>query len=497
MNLRKRLEEFATGTPRRTLVSSIVIILLLPLTLWAASQRWELRKGAGPSALVFVEPTPLALDAVWETGTVEVRLEGVTELSAFDVEFSYDSSKVQVEGVEFPNSLGGAKLGPEIDIDAGLVSFGAYTQDREEDDDFVNILGDPLLATVSLKAIGLGSAPLTFTWISVSSTEAEANEVPPSIDVESEAGLVQIGDVSDPTPTPTEIPVCDYTNCTGCCDEFDTCYNFEDQSINRCGSTGNSCMACPSGMRCVENNGGGVCMSAWPTPTPEPGVTPTITPTPTSTPTPTPTSTPTPTPTPAPGCWDICILDGFLLGCPPGLECQWVGLMRRCVNPNCESEGQRESGCICPVPTPTPAPTPTITPTPTPGGEGVTLGLVKVAFGHQNPALGRGHRGLVSLYFKRDDGTVFGETAVQLDQDGKARNVGLLDVVPGTYDAFIYEPGYLIKKLAGASIEDGSELDFTKGGTEYFLVGDFNGDQEVNIFDVSIFIDNYGLRGGE
>jgi len=38
-------------------------------------------------------------------------------------------------------------------------------------------------------------------------------------------------------------------------------------------------------------------------------------------------------------------------------------------------------------------------------------------------------------------------------------------------------------------------LDFTKGGVEHFLVGDFNGDQEVNMLDVSIFKDSYGLRG--
>lgn len=68
----------------------------------------------------------------------------------------------------------------------------------------------------------------------------------------------------------------------------------------------------------------------------------------------------------------------------------------------------------------------------------------------------------------------------------------------GTYDTFIYEPGYLTKKLTSVSItESGNKLDFTKGGTEYFLVGDFNGDQEVNVLDFSIFVKSYGKRGEE
>jgi len=46
MNLLEKFKNLTTGTPRRTLISSIIIALLLPLTLWAASQRWELRKRA-------------------------------------------------------------------------------------------------------------------------------------------------------------------------------------------------------------------------------------------------------------------------------------------------------------------------------------------------------------------------------------------------------------------------------------------------------------------
>ena len=77
-------------------------------------------------------------------------------------------------------------------------------------------------------------------------------------------------------------------------------------------------------------------------------------------------------------------------------------------------------------------------------------------------------------------------------------NVELPGVVVGTYNAFVYEPGYLTKKLSNVSIgQSGNTLDFTKNETEYFLVGDFNGDQEVNILDFSIFVKSYGKMGEE
>ena len=66
----------------------------------------------------------------------------------------------------------------------------------------------------------------------------------------------------------------------------------------------------------------------------------------------------------------------------------------------------------------------------------------------------------------------------------------------GIYEVFIYEPGYLTKKLSNVTLnQTGNTLDFTKNETEYFLVGDFNGDQEVNILDFSIFVESYGKQG--
>lgn len=137
---------------------------------------------------------------------------------------------------------------------------------------------------------------------------------------------------------------------------------------------------------------------------------------------------------------------------------------------------------------------PTPTPTPPPGGY-LKLDLLRVWFKQQDKSLGRGHEGGVLLILKQG-GNVVLEKAVQLDENGEARGVELPGVGAGTYDAFIYEPGYLTKKLAGVSItETGSTLDFTRGGSDYLLPGDFNGDQVVNVLDFSIFVKSYDKEG--
>jgi len=224
---------------------------------------------------------------------------------------------------------------------------------------------------------------------------------------------------------------------------------------------------------------------AGPTPTPT---------TPAGTPTPTPT-TPPGTPTPTPDLDEFCdfnedgqvTLDDLELA-----ESCWHQPLSCC--PKCDMDNDGDIDvvdlekfsylCYDLIPTPTPPP-----------NGYLKLDLLKVWFQEQKDLLGRGHEGAVILALKQGDGVVF-EEAVQLDENGEARDVELPGVEAGTYNAFIYEAGYLTKKLANVTIDETSnELDFTKGETEYFLVGDFNGDQEVNVLDFSIFVESYGKTG--
>ena len=46
MPLLAKFKNLTTGTPKRTLISSILITLLIPLTIFANTKRWELRREA-------------------------------------------------------------------------------------------------------------------------------------------------------------------------------------------------------------------------------------------------------------------------------------------------------------------------------------------------------------------------------------------------------------------------------------------------------------------
>lgn len=159
---------------------------------------------------IYLEPGTLLLEGVGSTGTLEVRLSGASEISAFETRISYDISKIRVDGVEFAPALGGSKVGPNINGEAGWVSFGAWTMNRVDpnggDFDFVNIIAGQespvLLATISLTAVGEGNAAVSFVEdrTSVLGTEAGEGEEPPTVAVDSTDGLVQIGG-----PSGTEI----------------------------------------------------------------------------------------------------------------------------------------------------------------------------------------------------------------------------------------------------------------------------------------------------
>jgi len=411
-------------------------ILLLAITFFLLT---ESTVGAAGQPQVYFEPTPLTLTNVGDSGRVDVKISGATNISGYEFHIDFNSQAIRVDGVEVldpPTGVGVIPLGPEIDNGIGSIAVGTLNYTGED----ILTGATAALVRINLTTLKAGTSTLSFTDALLTDTNYR------TVTVTTTDGLVQTG----------------------------------------------------------------------------------VAPTPTLTPTPTPTSIPTPTPTPGPvGCWDLCLFD---FQCPSGLDCRWVSWVRRCANPSCPSERD----CICPIPTPTPTPAPTLTisptptptltltptptPTPTPSPAptptptptrtltptptlvplvGLKLDLLKVWFQKQDISLGSGHKGAALLYLK-SGGTVVLKKAVLLDGNGEARNVELPGVGSGTYNALIYQAGYLTKKLTNVEIrEGGNSLDFTRGETEYFLVGDFNGDQIVNIMDFSILIKNYNKRGEE
>jgi hypothetical protein len=123
---------------------------------------------------------------VSDTFTVTVMVDDAADLGGFEFELAYEPLVVQVENVTFGDFLGStgrntALLGPDIDNDAGTVTFGGFSFGSEPGPD-----GSGALALVRLKAVGLGSSPLDLQDVQL--TDTKANPQTPSV----EDGMVTV-----------------------------------------------------------------------------------------------------------------------------------------------------------------------------------------------------------------------------------------------------------------------------------------------------------------
>ena len=192
-----------------TLSKKILLVLLLTLSV-ASFSPLAIRKSCAQTGQLYFEPTPLSLEAVGSTGTIEVMLDGVDGLSAFDVEITYDTSVVQVDGVVLSSAVGGSTVGPKIDNEVGEVSFGSWTLEKETDGSFVNILDTSqtpvVLASITVTAVGEGNSDFSFSKVNTLDTAGGGDGNPLPITVSTETGQVQVGSEPPPPPPPPPPP---------------------------------------------------------------------------------------------------------------------------------------------------------------------------------------------------------------------------------------------------------------------------------------------------
>ena len=137
--------------------------------------------------LVHIEPavsSPLPGDVF----TVTIAVENMQDLGSFELEVTYAAGVVQVEDVvlgDFPGSTGRqvTPLGPEIDNEAGLMHFGAFSFGEEP-----GPTGSGPLAIVTLSAQAYGESPLHLQNVQLTNTEAEV------IPARLRDGFVSVGD---------------------------------------------------------------------------------------------------------------------------------------------------------------------------------------------------------------------------------------------------------------------------------------------------------------
>lgn len=186
---------------KRCLRGIAVALLLIPLlvTLWvhaaAAGAAWLPGPRAIAAPAIRFDPPSSAVNP-GATFVLNVIVDNVVDLGAFEFTVAFDSGVVQVQGVTLGPFLGStgrttAQLGPNIDNSAGSFIFGGFS---------FGTVGGPngtgTVAQVTLRAVGAGSTALTFSAAQLTDTQAPPTVTYPTVI----PGLVT---VSGPTATPT------------------------------------------------------------------------------------------------------------------------------------------------------------------------------------------------------------------------------------------------------------------------------------------------------
>lgn len=166
----------------RTLLAALaaVIVLVVVLASFHGSQ-------AATPAVEFV-PASVSLTGDAPTATVDVRVTGVHDLGAYEIELAFDSSVVTVERVD--RVVGTAEqpsVGREwvslpdpssdtgyLQFAPGVITFGAYSFGANNPP---GLDGDVTLARLHLRAVGNGSSPLHLNRVEITDTQAASQSL--------------------------------------------------------------------------------------------------------------------------------------------------------------------------------------------------------------------------------------------------------------------------------------------------------------------------------
>ena len=254
----------------------------------AAPQSWgERGTVAQQDPTVRIEPVQSTV-AAGESFTVSVMIDNADDLGGFQFDLLYVTTVVTVANVTLGDFLENAErtfipVGPNIDNEAGKVTFGAFSFGEQAGPD-----GTGDLAIISLTAQGEGVSPLDLQSVQVLDTVGESQAVT------EEDGSVVVGSEVTSTPTatrtPTDTPTRTPTN---------TATPTPTTTSTPTGTSTPTPTSTATPTSIVTGTATPTATSTS-TPTGTPEATPTATSTATSTPTATPTVTATPTETATP-----------------------------------------------------------------------------------------------------------------------------------------------------------------------------------------------------
>jgi len=171
---------------------TVLLILVLLVVPWILA----VQKAFAQAARVYLDPTPLQLDAVGATGTVKVKLENLSGSAGFEFKLSFDKSLIKVDDINLLIPASGVIPVKNIDNENGTVTFGAVA--LCEGGVCPNILnGTPLeAAEITISAVGQGTSGLDFDTASyiLYGTEMGADGWPVRVSADLTNGRVQVGE---------------------------------------------------------------------------------------------------------------------------------------------------------------------------------------------------------------------------------------------------------------------------------------------------------------
>ena len=139
---------------------------------------------------IYFEPTLLTLDNVGDSGSVEIKISGATNISGYEFHFDFDPQAIRVDGVEIldaPSGVSIIPLGPEIDNENGSVAAGVLNYGGKD----ILTGATAALVRINLTTLKEGTTNLSFTDAMLTDTNFE------SLAVTTSNGSVRTGTPSD------------------------------------------------------------------------------------------------------------------------------------------------------------------------------------------------------------------------------------------------------------------------------------------------------------
>lgn len=204
---------FLSGKKLLLLGFVVVLLVIIPLTVYLVQQQQKLKAGATPATTIaFVNPTRSV--NVGDTFTFDISLNpGSNQISFVKLTINWDATKLQLTPT--PNCTFDAtkSLCPNTSVFPSVLqgpteNSGSATVTLSVGGSASNIISSnqPSIAKITFKALTAGTAPVSFGSDSQALSISSSDQFNENVLLPTQPGSVTIAGAGTPTPTPTPTP---------------------------------------------------------------------------------------------------------------------------------------------------------------------------------------------------------------------------------------------------------------------------------------------------